>query len=166
MNKLLILFASLVLTTGCLVHETRHTIYLDPDGATTWVVEYADVRSDAEDAEQRAEEERAFLADAEAGRHDVAQALDLLGPRRLSTRVLRGRRPYAVTFEAQYERVDRLARRFLELADVPGFVELWQEDDHMRLVITADTSRADEDAWSVTATGPVTSVSCSRTSDV
>jgi hypothetical protein len=145
MKKAVILILATMLTAGCLVRETRHTLYLDPDGGVTWQVSWFEVRSDAAEAERRAGEERDFLAEVREGSHDVALALDLLGPRRLDSRVLRERRPFSVSFEARFDRVDRLARDLFEQLDAPASVELWQEGEVTHLSFTVEIAEPGDD---------------------
>ncbi len=75
MQAVLMLAGSGLLATGCLVGETTHGLYLDPDGGVTWTVRQQDVRSNSE--ERRAEEEESFLANVRAGRHAVRGRISL-----------------------------------------------------------------------------------------
>ena len=90
----LTLTATLVLT-GCLDKETTHTLYLDAkSGEVTWTVLERDIRSDAESAAAREEEELDYLDLFAKTRHPVAAGLDVLRPFELEARMLRGERPY------------------------------------------------------------------------
>ena len=66
-SRLLVLSLLLLASAGCLIKETTHTFYLDPDGAIVWRVVEKDVRSDAEDVDERRKEEADYLNAAHTG---------------------------------------------------------------------------------------------------
>ena len=101
-----------LMTTACLVKDTTQTIYLEPDGAVTWTVLQADVRSDGKTAKERAREETEFAAAVRAEQHPVALAFDQLDPLSVRTDILRRDRPYTVLTQARFARLDWLMERF------------------------------------------------------
>ena len=58
-SRILAMYLLLLTSTGCLLKETTHTFYLEPDGAIVWRVVEKDVRSDAESVDERRREEAA-----------------------------------------------------------------------------------------------------------
>ncbi|MCP4656210.1 MAG: hypothetical protein GY856_12425 [bacterium] len=125
-----------LLTTGCLIKHTRHTLYLDPDGGVSWMVIEKDIRSVAEEAEERDAQESEYLDLFAAGRHPVAVALEMLGGANLRSSWLRDRRPYATVTEAEFGSVETLVREFFAQLAVPGEVELSHEGSRHELVMT------------------------------
>ena len=144
MKKLLTILATCLVVAGCLIEETTHTIYIEPDGAVTWTVSQAAVRSDKFSRAERAAEEREFVEAVRAGEHGVALALDRLAPQRLESRVERDARPYSVVTVARFARIDDLARRFLDLAGANGTVELRHEGDLVHFVMTCESEGSAE----------------------
>ncbi len=127
MKQFLIIVVVALLASACIVGESTHQIYIDPEGGVTWVVHEREVRSISELPEQGAEEE-GFLADALLGVHPVALAFDLLGPDRLDYRLLRTERPFELRTEARFRSVEDLAVNLLDRLDLNGTVSLWTED--------------------------------------
>jgi len=125
-----------LLTTGCLVKHTRHTLYLEPDGAVSWMVIEKDIRSVADDPEERRAQESEYLDLFAAGEHPVALALERLGGANLRSSWLRDRRPYATVTEADFASVETLVQEFFDQLGVPGEVELRHEDSRHELVMT------------------------------
>jgi hypothetical protein len=132
---LAMLLAGAMLAPGCLVGETTHTLYLDPDGGVTWVVMEHAVRSDAQDDAERGREEDEFLGQAWKAEHPVARALESLGPSEMQVDVLRPRRPFTVVSEARFRAVDDLARAFLAGIGVRAEVRLERLGDQMHLAL-------------------------------
>ena len=95
-TTLVLVAAAMVLTAACINQTNRHIFYLDPDGAVTWTVVQEEIRSDAENREDRVREEREFLRAVNRGEHDVARALGQLGASWIDTRFVRAERPYTV----------------------------------------------------------------------
>ena len=147
----LILLAATVLAAGCLIMDTDHTLYLDPDGALTWSVLEKDVRSDEEDPGERLEEERAYLERAWRNEHEAAEGLYALRPLGLETRVLRDRRPYTVLTTARFPSIDAVFQEMLDLEGIPGRAVLEDEFGLRRFVVTIplddlDLEENDEEA--------------------
>lgn len=134
--------ASLVLT-GCLLKETTHTLYLDADGSLTWQVLERDVRSDADDPEERAAEEREYVELFSLGRHDVAEGLLVLGADSLDAVMLRERRPYTTMTTARFPAVDALARELLYRLGVSGTVQYESLGEEHRLTVCIDAEDDD-----------------------
>jgi hypothetical protein len=151
MRRTAILILAIAATlTGCLTKEARHTLYLDPDGALTWVVLEEGVRSTADDPADVAEQEAGFLAGARAGEHPVALAFDYLDARRVETRLLREERPYAVLTEARFDSIVDPFRRWLAPLCRWSDVELLEQDGvstlSVRCVPVEDDSELDNEA--------------------
>ena len=106
MKKLLIVAAMTLLASACLQKETRHTLYLEPDGSVTWIIDESDVRSDEEDQLARDREEAEFLALARSGRHPVAEALRELGAMGVYVSVQRADRPFSVSTEGRFVSIE------------------------------------------------------------
>lgn len=145
MKKMLLVSSALTLVmTGCLVKETTHTLYLDPNGEVTWMVLERDVRSDKEKRAPRDEEEREYLDAFARGEHGVALALRRLGGDVRST-MLRAERPYTTMTEARFGSIAELAENMLAGLAIPGRVELRTEGGERHLRITLEPAHADDD---------------------
>lgn len=142
MQAMSMLVGAGLLVTGCLVDETTHGLFLEPDGSVTWTVRQQDIRSDSE--ERRAAEEESFLAEVRAERHAVARAFDLLGARRVETRILRATRPYTVVTRARFARIDRVLQNLLDGLCVRADVELHREGHEMRLRVDYSPDPTDD----------------------
>ena len=140
--------AACLLMTGCLVGETTHTLYLDPDGALTWSVLERNIRSNEDDPAERLVEEEGYIDRAWDGRHDVARALGHLRPLDLNWRVLRSAKPFSVLTEARYESPAHLAWALMD--ELGAWGDAWMETtgDRTRfvLILDADQECEDEDA--------------------
>ena len=75
MKRTLVLLVICVLTAGCLLKRTTHTLYLETDGTVTWTVLEADVRSSEDKASARREEEKDFLDRVASGEHAPADPI-------------------------------------------------------------------------------------------
>ena len=140
--------AACLLMTGCLVGETTHTLYLDPDGALTWSVLERNIRSNEDDPAERLAEEEGYIDRAWDGRHDVALALGHLRPLGVSWRVLRGAKPFSVLTEARYESPAHLAWALLDELGARGdaWMEVRGDTTRFVLILDADQECEDEDA--------------------
>ena len=92
---------ALALTSGCLQKDTTETWYLGPAGAVTWVVTESDVRSDAQAAADRQNEESTYRQAFERQEHPVARGFRELGLGDIRTTVLRGEAPFTVANGSQ-----------------------------------------------------------------
>lgn len=145
MNKTLSLsLFAVILAAGCVRKETSHTLYLDPNGAVTWMVLEKDIRSDAHDRRERDQKEEDFMAPRRSGEHGMAQALEQLDAEWVETRVLRDTRPYMVVTEARFDSLDRVIQSFFEQLGAPVYAELRADGDRTRLVILCNLEDWDE----------------------
>jgi hypothetical protein len=111
---------ALMLTTGCLLKDTTETWYLDTAGAVTWVVSESDVRSDAQAAVDRQNEESIYRLAVERQDHPVARGLRRLGFTDIRTVVLRRDVPFTVRTEARGVTIGELGLRMLQQAGLAG----------------------------------------------
>lgn len=125
-----------LLTAGCLIKHTRHTLYLEPDGAVSWMVIEKDIRSVADDPQERDAQESEYVHLFAAGEHPIAVALERLGGANLRSSWLRDRRPYATVTEADFASLETLVRELFAQLAVPGEVTLSREGSRHDLVVT------------------------------
>lgn len=130
---------------ACILKDTRHTLYLEPDGAVVWTVLEEDVRSDAEAPADREREECDWLAAAVAGDHDAARGLAWLGGSP-SSRVLRSERPFTVWTEARFGSLDELARRLVDGLRLPAELEVASGPEGGSLTLVLELAAVDESA--------------------
>ena len=107
-----VVITAAALAAGCLQKDTRHVLYLAPDGSLTWTATESDVHSDERDPGSRRAEEEEYLSAVVSGTHRVAQALGALGPAAaVRTQIVRGERPFTIVTEGRFEAADRLLGR-------------------------------------------------------
>jgi hypothetical protein len=126
-RHLLAILGALTLTTGCLLKDTTETWYLGATGAVTWVVGESDVRSDAQAAVDRQNEEITFRLAVERQDHPVARAFRRLGFTDVRTVVLRRDAPFSVQTEARGLAIGELGLRILQQAGLAGNSTLVRE---------------------------------------
>jgi hypothetical protein len=114
------IIVALTLTTGCLLKDMTQTWYLDATGAVTWVVSESDVRSDAQAAVDRQNEEATYRLAVERQDHPVARGLRRLGFTDVRTVVLRRDAPFTVRTEARGITIGELGLRLLQQAGLAG----------------------------------------------
>ena len=114
------IIVALTLTTGCLLKDTTETWYLDATGAVTWVVSESDVRSDAQAAVDRQNEEATYRLAVERQDHPVARGLRRLGFTDVRTIVLRRDAPFTVRTDARGITIGELGLRLLQQAGLAG----------------------------------------------
>jgi hypothetical protein len=136
--------AAMVGSTGCLVKETTHRVYLSPSGSVDWMVLEESVRSDENDPTKRSNEEREWLAAIAADTHPVAEGLRRLGPDELSTRLLRPTRPYMVLTDARFARVDQVIARLFEELGLRGEATLQTDARGTTLSVSVELASLDE----------------------
>lgn len=124
MRRLLPVLSLVLLAGGCLIKETTHTLYIEPDDSVTWTVLEREIRSDSTDASERRKEEGAFLAAVQAAEHPVALAFDRLDPHSMETRILRDRAPFAVATEARLGRIDHTLQDWFDGLGLDGDAQL------------------------------------------
>jgi len=111
---------TLMLTTGCLLKDTTETWYLGATGVVTWVVSESDVRSDAQAAVDRQNEETTYRLAVERQDHSVARGLRRLGFTDIRTVVLRRDAPVTVRTEARAVAIGELGLRILQQTGLAG----------------------------------------------
>ena len=147
MNRYCLAVAALAATvgsTGCLVKETTHRVYLSPSGSVDWLVLEESVRSDDNDSAKRSNEERAWLDSVAAGTHSIAEGLRRLGPEDLSTRLLRPARPYMALTGARFARADRVIGRMFEELGLRGEATFGARGQYATLSVSLDLSSLDD----------------------
>ena len=112
--------AAVVLGSGCLIKEVSETWYLDETGAVTWVVVEKDVRSDAQAAADRQNEEQGYYDAVRREDHPVARGLRALDAARLRTRILRSELPYTVVTEGRFTNLEVLGQRMIAATGLAG----------------------------------------------
>jgi hypothetical protein len=132
-------------TVACLVKETTHTIYLQPDGSLTWVVLEREIRSLADTPEQRLAQEEEFLHSFHAGQHGTRQAFEALYCDRFASQLLREQRPFAVWSEADFSSLEQLTRDLMARLSIPAQVSMWHEDSVMHWQLEVFTDQVGED---------------------
>ena len=106
--------------SGCLLKDVSELWYVDASGAVTWVVQETNVRSDANTALDRHNEESIYWLAVQQERHPVAEGLRELGGSKVRTLVLRGEVPYTVRTEARFAGLDELGQRLLAASGATG----------------------------------------------
>ena len=109
-----------VAAAGCLNKEVTETWYLEADGAVTWTVIEKDVRSDAQAAGDRQDEETNYIGAVRVQDHPIFRGLRQLGPVELRTRILRATVPFTVTTEAKFANLADLGRHVIERSGLGG----------------------------------------------
>lgn len=135
----------LIFAQACIVGQTTHSLYLDPEGAVTWRVIERDQRSDAVDPANAAAEEAELLEAAHAWRHPVAEALAHLGGKQVEVDVIRDRRPFVFSTRARFERLDTLATAWLDHLGAHGEARLIEKAGRLRFELTLDLREALDD---------------------
>jgi hypothetical protein len=144
MLKRIAAIATLVLlAAACMMTESEHTFYLDPDGSVTWMVVDSNVRSD-EEGQKGLDEELAFLDSVDSGEHDTAVMMDECAPLRIDTRLVRDERPYMVVTSGRFGNVADLFQCLFDADDADALVELIRLDGHYRLTINVDVALEDD----------------------
>jgi hypothetical protein len=133
-------FVATVGSTGCLIKETTHRIYLAPSGAVAWTVLQEGVRSDEKDLTRRSNEERRWLDQIAMDTHAVAEGLRRLGSDDVSTRLLRLERPYMALTDARFARVDRMIARLFEELGLRGEATFEADGSGATLSVSLDLS--------------------------
>jgi hypothetical protein len=138
---LALLAGAAALSSGCLVKDTTHTLYLSPDGAVRWVVVESDVRSDMEEPAERLAEDQRYLGAALVGTHPIALGLQTLRPEiPVATTVIRDQRPFHVVTTAGFTRADVMFERLMDACGVKARASLSSDGDRSTLTIRFDFS--------------------------
>ena len=146
MKKVIVILGLLLTALGCMVRETRHTLYLHPDGVLVWSVVEQQVRSDEKDPAERQAEETEYLLAAKLDLHPVAVAFRSLGSYKLTTTLVRDELPFHVVTEGRFASVATLAREILYRSGVPGDAYVITVGNQSTLVVKIWPDQADESA--------------------
>jgi len=106
--------------SGCLLKDVSELWYVDASGAVTWVVQETNVRSDANSAIDRHNEESVYWLAVQQERHPVAAGMHELGGSKIRTLVLRDEVPYTVRTEARFAGLDELGKRLIAASGATG----------------------------------------------
>jgi hypothetical protein len=136
----------LAATAACLVKDTRHTLYLDPDGRLEWTALETDVHAEGGEPAALAAEEEGYLADVQSGESGVYRAFRSLGALQADCRILRDRRPYAVWTEARFASLDAVGQTVLDRFGVPGQATLRTEKGETCFELVCYPDRAVDNA--------------------
>jgi hypothetical protein len=131
-------------TTGCLVKDTTHRLYLSPSGAIDWMVLEEGVRSTENDPSRRIREEQDWVAAITGDTHPVAEGLRRLGAEETFRTLLRPARPYMALTDARFARVDRVVARLFEELGLRGEATLVVEGEEGTLSVSLDLSSLDD----------------------
>jgi hypothetical protein len=124
-----VVIAVAVLTSGCLQKDTTATWYIGAKGAVTWVVTESDVRSDAQSAGDRQNEESTYRLAFERQDQPVARGLRELGFGDIRTTVLRNEVPFTVRTEGKGMTIDVLGVHIITRAGLSGLSTLEHDGD-------------------------------------
>jgi hypothetical protein len=124
------------LTAGCLQKDMSQTWYLEPEGPVSWVVQETDVRSDAQSALDRQNEEASYLAAVQRQDHPVARGFKELGFADVRTRFLRSAVPFIVVTDARAGRIDALGQRLITRLGLGGTSVLTRQGDVWQWTMT------------------------------
>ena len=145
MKKLLIVAAMTLLASACLQKETRHTLYLEPDGSVTWIIDESNVRSDEKEQLARDREEAEFLALARSGRHPVAEALRELGAMGVYVSVQRADRPFSVSTEGRFVSIEHAVADLLGGLGLQAEASRDRQGRHTRVNVTVVLPEEEDD---------------------
>ncbi len=145
MKKLLIVAAMTLLASACLQKETRHTLYLEPDGSVTWIIDESNVRSDEKEQLARDREEAEFLALARSGRHPVAEALRELGAMGVYVSVQRADRPFRVSTEGSFVSIEHAVADLLGGLGLQAEASRDRQGPHTRVNVTVVLPEEEDD---------------------
>ncbi len=138
----------LLVLSGCLLEDTRHTLYVGPDNSVTWRVVRDLIRSDRDDVDERYDEEAEFLASLDSGVEGWTELLTDFGAREVDAELLRAERPYTVVVRARFGHVEELVAGLLAESEDDVRVSFVEQGSLRTLRITPPPSEdepADED---------------------
>lgn len=114
------LLAALAASQACLLRDVTETWYIDASGGVVWTVQEHNVRSDAQSAVDRQNEESLYWLAVQQDRHDIVMGLRELGGDKARTVVLRGESPFHVHTEARFSGLDQLGQRMIAAIGTTG----------------------------------------------
>ncbi len=128
-KKILALLVALLITplSGCILEDTRHTLFIAPDGSVTWRVLRDIIRSDEDHPLDRLAEEEELLEKLAAGEEGWVETLLDYGALGASAALVRAERPYTVLVRARFGSIEQLCGAFLDEADASGEVRFEEE---------------------------------------
>ncbi|HVS16480.1 MAG TPA: hypothetical protein VMV46_21400 [Thermoanaerobaculia bacterium] len=139
------LAAATLATLGCMVGEVTHTVYLEPDGSMTWIVEESWMRSAEDDPRARRSEESEWLAARVGETHAQAEAFWQLGAARVETLVVRDRRPFQVVTRATFRNPADALERLFHASGLRGEIELAGDRRAGAIAIAIDVEGSQHD---------------------
>ena len=135
---------SLLCLSGCLLEDTTHTLYIEPDGRVTWRVLRDLVRSDHDDLDDRYDEESKFLAAVDGG-EGYSELFAGYGAEQTRVQLLRAERPYTVMVSARFAHVRDLVTAMQAEDDSDSLVS-WEQDGSLRsLRVVMDPEDLDDE---------------------
>jgi hypothetical protein len=132
-----VVMAAMLLTSGCLLKDTKETWYLGQKGAVKWVVTESDVRSDAQAPTDRQNEETTYRLAFERQDHPMVRGFRELGLVDIRTIVLRNEAPFTVRTEAQGLTIGELGMHIIARAGLWGVSTLEHDGDTWTWKFTA-----------------------------
>ena len=126
----------MLLGGACLQREVTETWYLDSSGAVTWSVIERDVRSDAQTALDRQNEEAVYWMAVQRDDHPIARGMRLLDPVQIRTTSLRREAPFTVVTDARFPSIELLGRRLIERLGWSGTSVVVRSDDATTWTLT------------------------------
>ena len=138
---------------GCIIDETTHVLYLEPDGSVTWRVLQDLVRSDRDAPRERLAEEADFLDEVDTAEDSYSRMFADMGATAVDAWSVRDRRPYSLVVEGRFEGLDEATEALGEHIETDLHVTLEQDGDvvHYTLRVPPPTEQVDpddaDDAW-------------------
>jgi hypothetical protein len=136
--------AAALLSSGCIVRETSHTLCLEPDGWVTWTVIDRNIHAEADTPEQRLTEETTFMDSVAAQSHSAAVAFRALGGSQLVTQVVSYDWPFAVLTQARFENVAELWQQYFDGVGMAATSRLTSDGDRTTWTIVVDTAQEND----------------------
>ncbi|HVS64985.1 MAG TPA: hypothetical protein VMT85_15945 [Thermoanaerobaculia bacterium] len=133
---------------GCMIGVTTHTLYFEPDGSLTWIVEEREMRSAEDERRDRQREEQEWLGERAGETHDAAEALWQIGAASVETTIVRNRRPFHVLTRATFADAGDAIERLFAATGLIGDVEVGRGPRGGAVAITIDveaSERAEQD---------------------
>jgi hypothetical protein len=129
---------------GCMIGVTTHTLYLEPDGSLTWIVEEREMRSSEDERPDRQREEKKWLGERAGETHDLAEALWQIGAARVETTIVRNRRPFHVLTRATFADAGDAIERLFAATGLIGDVEVARNPHGGAVALTIDVEASEQ----------------------